>query len=323
MKRAGIVGYGNIGPVHAAALEKVQNAKLYAVCDVDPAKLEICRRTYDVVTYTDYDTMLLNDEIDCIHICTPHYLHFEMIKKALAAGKYVVCEKPVTMKKGEFDELLSLEHADRVCVVFQNRLNPCILKLKELAEGGKLGNIRAVRGNVAWYRTPEYYQDAWHGRKEKEGGGVLINQAIHTLDYFSYIVGDVCSVRAQKANFSLEGTIEVEDTVSAYVEFADGSRGVFFATNAYGTDADPEFEVLFDNSTTSYRNKKLYLNDDVIAQDGCAFVGKSYWGNSHETLIGDFYDANTYFTPKDVKNTMYAMFAMYESAENGSRKVIL
>ena len=121
MKKVCIVGYGAIGPVHAKALEHVEHAKLYAVCDIDAGKRALCKEKYDVLEYDDFDIMLQNKDIDTVHICTPHYLHFEMIKKALAAGKDVVVEKPVTMTKEEFEALQELEGVDRVCVVLQNR----------------------------------------------------------------------------------------------------------------------------------------------------------------------------------------------------------
>ena len=109
MKNVCVVGYGAIGPIHAAAIEKTDQARLYAVCDIVPEKLEQCQKEYDVVTYTDFDEMLLDKNIDSVHICTPHYLHFAMIKKALATGKDVLCEKPVTMTQAEFEELLKTD----------------------------------------------------------------------------------------------------------------------------------------------------------------------------------------------------------------------
>ena len=138
MKKAAIVGYGAIGPIHALALEKTQKARLYAVCDTDPERRRLCREQYGALEYEDFDTMLADPEIDSVHICTPHYLHYEMIRNALAAGKTVVAEKPVTRTRQEWEALLALPGANRVCVVLQNRLNPCVQKLKRLA--GQMGH---------------------------------------------------------------------------------------------------------------------------------------------------------------------------------------
>ena len=112
MKNVCIVGYGSIGPVHANALKNADQARFYAVCDVDAEKRKVCRETYGVKEYDDFDKMLQDEDIDSVHICTPHYLHFEMIKKALAAGKDVVTEKPVTITKEEYAALLELEGAE-------------------------------------------------------------------------------------------------------------------------------------------------------------------------------------------------------------------
>ena len=321
MKNVCIIGYGAIGPVHADAIEKTENARLYAVCDTNPQKVEICKEKYDVVGYTDIDEMLQDENIQSVHICTPHYLHFDMIKKSLAAGKDVVVEKPVTMTRSEFDELLTLENADKVCVVLQNRLNPAVSKLKEIAENGEFGKITGAKGVLTWSRDAEYYaQDEWRGKYKTEGGGVLINQAVHTLDYFSYIAGGADSVKAQMANFSID-EIEVEDTVSASLKLKNGTKGVFFATNAYSTDSAPVFEVLFENGKAEYTDGKLFVDGKVIAEDSKPEIGKAYWGMGHIALIKRFYDSGEYFSLNDVKNTMYTMFAMYESAQCNAKTI--
>lgn len=318
-----IVGYGAIAPVHAVSIEKTESAKFYAVCDNDPNALELCKDKYNVKTYADFDEMLLDESIDSVHICTPHYLHFEMIKKALASGKRVVCEKPVTMTKTEFDALLSLKDSDKVCVVFQNRLNPCFLHLKKIAESGALGAVKSVKGLVTWSRDAAYYAQAdWRGKHSTEGGGVLINQAIHTLDYLCCICNKTESVAANMTNYSIP-EIEVEDTCSAHLRFANGASGIFFATNANGVNSPIDFEVCFEKGIARYSAGKLYINDELKEQDSKPILGKTYWGIGHETLIKNYYDLNTYFTPNDTKNTMNTLFAIYESANNNGKEIML
>ena len=324
MKNVCIVGYGAIGPIHAKALEKVENACLYAVCDIDAAKRKECVDTYQVKEYEDYDTMLQDSRIDSVHICIPHYLHFEMIKKALAAGKDVVVEKPVTMTREQFKELETLEGVERVCVVFQNRLNPCVQKLKSLIEDKSLGDVLGARGVLTWYRSKEYYEsDEWRGKWSTEGGGVLINQAIHTLDYFCYLLGKVTDVKAHMSNDSLEQVIEVEDTVTARLEFASGITGVFYATNGYFKNSTPIFEVTFEKGTALYLNRTLWINGQVVATDDAPEVGKTYWGSGHVGLLKRYYDEEKYFTVKDAENTMETVFAMYDSAKHGGRMTIV
>ena len=315
MKNVCIVGYGGIGPVHAKALENVEHAKLYAVCDIDAAKSALCKDKYDVLEYDDFDTMLQDEDIDAVHICTPHYLHFEMVKKALAAGKDVVVEKPVTMTREEFVALQELEGVERVCVVLQNRLNPCVQKLKEIVESGELGAVKAAKGILTWHRDKAYYEDgAWRGKWATEGGGLLINQAVHTLDFFCYLIGEVKSVKADMFNYSLENVIEVEDTLTAYLGFENGVKGVFFATNAYAENSAPFFEVTFEKGTARYMDKKLWVYGEILAEDAAASTGKAYWGNSHAKLLKRYYDESRYFTVADCKFTMETVFAMYENA---------
>ena len=321
MKNVCIIGYGAIGPIHADAIKQTENARLYAVCDINPEKIEACKQKYDVLGYTDIDEMLKDKNIHSVHSCTPHYLHFEIIKKALAAGKDVVVEKPVAMTKAEFDELLTLENADKVCVVLQNRLNPTVTKLKELVQKGEMGEITGAKGVLTWSRDAEYYaRDEWRGKYKTEGGGVLINQAIHTLDYFNYVAGGVSLVKAHMTNFSID-EIEVEDTVSAILKLKNGKKGVLFATNAYSTDSAPVFEVLFEKGRAEYTDGKLFLNGNVVAEDSTPETGKAYWGTGHFALIKRFYDSGEYFSLDDVKNTIYTMFAMYESAQFSSKSI--
>ncbi len=318
MKNIAIVGFGAIGTLHAKALSDVKNARLYAVCDIDGDALARVRSAYeDVRLYPDFDEMLLDDTIHAVHICTPHYLHFEMIEKALAAGKEVITEKPLTMTKAELDALLSLENADKICVVFQNRLNPSVVKLKAILEKGDLGKLITAKGILTWHRDLSYYKSAaWRGKLDTEGGGVLINQAIHTLDLMSYLGGNIASVKASAQNFTLP-ELEVEDTVTALLEFENGARGLFFATNGYGRDDAPTLEFIFENDIFTYRDGKLYQGDAVLADDTGDALGKSCWGAGHRTLLKNYYEKQVFFTPFDVKNTMDTVFAIYESAKTG------
>lgn len=104
MKNVCIVGYGAIGPIHGMALEQTKQARLYGVCDIDPERRRLCREKYGAVEYADFDAVLADRAVDSVHICTPHWLHYEMIQKALAAGKDVVAEKPVTRTRQEWTD---------------------------------------------------------------------------------------------------------------------------------------------------------------------------------------------------------------------------
>ena len=285
MKNVCIVGYGKIGPNHANAFETIENAKLYAVCDINEEKIKKCRESFDVIGYTDFDKMLKDENIDSVHICTPHYLHYEMIVKALKAGKSVVCEKPVTMTKEQFEELKHIDGAENVCLVFQNRLNNCVVKLKEIIDSGEMGNIIAAKSILTWNRPAEYYlEDEWRGKWATEGGGVLINQAVHSLDLLGYLVSKFSSVKANMMNYSLEDVIEVEDTFVAHLGFKNGIKGFFLATNSYPVNSSMDIEIVFENGNARYVNDRLYINNEVVASDKIATAGKRYWGASHTEI---------------------------------------
>ncbi len=317
MKKVCIVGYGNVGPVHAKALESIKNVQLYAVCDSKEERRKACNQIYHTIEYADYEQMLKDTEIDCVHICTPHYLHFPMIEKALVAGKKVITEKPVTMTRQEYERLREIDLRREVAVVMQNRINPCVKKLKELVESKALGKVKAAKAILTWQREKAYYEEEpWRGRWETAGGGLLMNQAIHTLDLLIYLLGGIKKLKSHMRNDSLQNIIEVEDTLSAHLEFENGVKGIFYATNAYEETSDVFLEIMFEKGTVRYIDKQLWLSGKCIERDEVQTPGKAYWGSGHCELLRRYYEENEYFSIDDVKNTMETVYAIYE----GNRK---
>ena len=319
-----IVGYGAIGPVHAESVSLIDNINLYAICDTDKVRADVGASEHNCKALYSFDDCLLDKNIDSIHICTPHYLHFDMIKKAIDSGKSVVVEKPATMTKDEFYYLLDNYKDAPIFPIIQNRTNLCIKKLKEITENDtNIGKLVSVKGILAWYRDESYYKSGdWRGKKAYEGGGVLINQAVHTLDLLTYFAGEVESVSASASNKSLKGIIEVEDTVDAYLKFKNGTTGIFYATNAFNPGSSVFVDFVFENAVFRYIDGKLYKDGEHIATDESKFLGKAYWGSGHERTLYDHYVNKKDITLKDVKATMDAMFAIYESAEK-NKEIIL
>ena len=320
MKRVCIVGYGAIGPRHAKALQSINGVELYGICDTDGIRLQSAIETYKVKAFYSYKDVLEDPLVDCIHICTPHYLHYEMICQGLSAGKSIVSEKPVTMTKEQYHALLENESANEVCVVLQNRFNPCVVKFKQIIAEERLGKVRGIKGIVTWHRGRDYYEkDEWRGKWETEGGGVLINQMIHTLDLMGYLVGKIKTVSASICNHSLQNVIEVEDTVTARLVMDKGVTGIFFATNSYMDDSFPYIEIQFTRGCVQYMNGQLWVNGKMIEEDIKATDGKAYWGNSHTKLLREYYERGQYFSAYDIQNTMDTVFAAYDSAKNNSK----
>lgn len=313
-----IVGCGAIAPVHAQALSLFENARLYAVCDINKERTDAFAEKYGARAYYSYDECIADENIDIIHICTPHYLHFEMICRALESGKRVVCEKPAVMKKSELEALFANYDVSKVFPIVQNRKNTCVEELKRIIKEENVGRLIGVKGILTWFRDADYYNSGeWRGTKDYEGGGVLINQAVHTLDLMVYFGGGMKRVNASMRNNSLKGVIEVEDTLDAYIEFENGARGIFYATNAYAKNSPMQLELEFENGSFKYTDGLLISDGRVLCKDLGEFEGKSYWGSGHAKTLYDFYEKNKRFSLADIKDTMDAMFAIYESAELG------
>lgn len=315
-----IVGYGAIGKIHADALAKTSGAVLCGICDIDKRRADSGAAKYGTSAYYDYADVIADKNIDSVHICTPHYLHFEMIKSAADAGKKIVCEKPLVMKECEFDALL-FEYANAdILPILQNRTNLSIREMKRIIDtDADIGKLIGAKGILTWHRTADYYNSAvWRGTIAYEGGGVLINQAVHLLDLMIYTGGKIKEVSAVSANHSLSGIIETEDTVDARLVFKNGAKGIFYATSAYCEDSPFQMELKFENTVLSYRENSLYRDGKLICSDSSDYIGKKYWGSGHEKVISDYYGGKLKLHPGDIQNTMYTMFAIYKSAANGA-----
>lgn len=293
---AGVVGCGTIAPTHLAALKDL-GIEVVALCDVKAERAEKLRATYaeHAHLFTDYTTMLQEmPEIDVIHICTPHYLHVPMAKEALAAGKHVFLEKPVGMSEADaasLGEALSAAKG-KLCVCFQNRYNDTTAAIDRLVE--KYGKPKGCRAFVNWSRDGAYYTESgWRGAYATEGGGVMINQAIHTLDLMLRYMGKPLSLSATTANHHLKGVIEVEDTCEIFLRFEDGGVGNFYATTSYTANASIILELSFPGHTVSFIGGKVYDDGEpvALAENTSKTVGKSYWGKAHKDLISLFYEA--------------------------------
>jgi predicted dehydrogenase len=185
--------------------------------------------------------------------------------------------------------------AGQLGVVFQNRYNDPSVQIKEMIDSGILGDLLCMKGVVTWTRSEDYYTNSsWRGRWATEGGGMLINQTIHTLDLLQWFGGDIASVKGSVTTDVLNDVIEVEDSAHACISFRNGARGLFYGTNAYLVNSPVELELVFEQGTLLQRRDSLYLWQDgqetLLSQPQTGSTGgKSYWGTGHSRLIHDFY----------------------------------
>lgn len=237
--RFGVVGIGNMGSSHVIYLSegKVNNAEITAACDLKQSRLDWAKEINpDLATFIDYKEMINSGLIDAIIIATPHYLHPVIGIDAFKAGLHVMSEKPLgvyTIQAQEFIEEAKKAKKNGQCfgLMLNQRTEPYYQKIREIVKSGELGALkRSVWIITNWYRTQDYYNSGgWRATYAGEGGGVLINQCPHNIDLWQWIVGMPCKIRAF-ANFGKYHDIEVEDEVTAYAEYPDGSTGVFITT---------------------------------------------------------------------------------------------
>ena len=326
MYKAAIIGCGGISQVHGWALNNIENAELSAVCDIDYDKAKFLLEKYTEgrakITTDWYE--LCDSDIDVVHICTPHYLHAPMALELLRHDKAVFMEKPCAVSEKEFEELKTegSKHPGKLGFCFQNRYNETTKIIDRLLAEESVGKLKGGRAFVTWKRDEDYYRGSeWKGKKETEGGGVLINQAIHTLDLLVKYLGKPQNVRATVSNHHLENTIDVEDTVEAYIEFEDERRAVFYATNAYTYDAGIFLELQGETGTISLNGNEVVLRNSegvqIFSPKEDKVIGKGYWGSGHAACIRDFYEClegGKAFPIgiKEIENTFYTMMKIYE-----------
>lgn len=282
-----IIGLGVIGKVHYDTL-KNQGENIVAVCDVDESKLA----SFDAERkYTDYKRMIEDGGIDVVHICTPHYLHADMSVFALEHDVNVLCEKPLCINYEDIARIQKAQDESKAAfgVCFQNRFNNSSVFAKEYLKDKRVSFALAL---VLWHRDAAYYATGeWRGKKATEGGGVCINQAIHTLDLLQWILSMPQKVCAKAENRSLQGVIEVEDTAIATF-FGQDYSSVFIASNTMSKDLPVEIRFVFDGNRvlTLYPDKVLIDGEVADYETDVKWQGKTSYGNGHEKLIRNFYD---------------------------------
>jgi predicted dehydrogenase len=322
--RVALVGCGAIHKNHINGILAAGHT-VCALCDIEEARAQDAASLLEGArVYTDYETMLDAEQPDAVHICTPHYLHAKMSIAALGRGINVLCEKPLCINRTELERVMAAAEASsaQIGVCHQNRYEPYFLELKKRAGENPAGAL----GVVAWNRDADYYASGeWRGKWLTEGGGVMINQALHTLDLLQWIGGEPVCVTAHIANDHLKNEIEVEDTATALFETADGRRLNLFATTACGANFPAQLHVKSQDGRRLYADTKLLTEngESIRVENGDGEqIGKAVWGRGHALLIGDFYRcvATGEHFPIDAAEgakVIRLILSMYES--NGKR----
>lgn len=262
--KIGIIGIGNMGTSHAKMIfeGKIPDLELTAIADYQEARREYAKKNFEgIKLFESGDELIKSGVCEAVVIATPHYQHPALAKLAFENNLHVLSEKPAgvyTKQVREMNEAAA--KSDRVFAVMFNQRTNCIYrKMYELVHSGELGAIKRVNWIITdWYRTQSYYDSgSWRATWDGEGGGVLLNQCPHNLDLIQWICGMPVSVQA----FCHEGKwhdIEVEDDVTAYLEYKNGATGVFITTTA-DTPGTNRFEVTLEMGKLVCENDKLTL----------------------------------------------------------------
>lgn len=308
MVRLGIIGLGNMGQAHAASIlaEKVPNLALTAVADQDPDRLS---QYEGIAHFTDALELIGSGTVDAVLIATPHYSHTALGVAALKAGLHTLVEKPISVHKEDCETLISAWTDKSVvfAAMFNQRTDPYYQKLRELVQSGELGTIQRINWIVTdWYRTETYYSSGgWRATWGGEGGGVLLNQCPHNLDLLQWIFGMPSRITAH-CQFGRFHDIEVEDAVTALLEFPDGATGVFITstgeapgTNRLEVSADRGKVVIENDTFTFIRNEEPVSTHSRTATGG--FAKPSTWnieipidgghGEQHLGILKNFTNA--------------------------------
>jgi UDP-N-acetyl-2-amino-2-deoxyglucuronate dehydrogenase len=333
--KIGILGAGNISDTHARAARAIPGVEIAAVYGANADKAQRLADTYGGTRYDDLDTFLAHRPLDIVAIGSPSGLHAEQAIAAIRRGLHVLSEKPLDVTTAKIDSVI--EAADRggvkVGVFFQDRLKPDIAHMKSLIVAGKLGDLIFASGRVRWYRPPEYYGTSkWRGTAALDGGGALMNQAVHTVDLLQWLFGRVAQVAARTATRLHK--IEVEDTAAAVLEFESGALGIIEATTSSYPGYGRRLDVSGSEGTLILEGDKLIGVDlkSVTGQTApapqepppenaaSATVSDSV---PHQRVFEDFIQAiRTGRTPacdaREARPSVSIIQAIYRSAKSGT-----
>lgn len=300
--RVGVIGCGRISVMHFVSAKELEYAELVACCDVKKERADEAAEKYGIKAYYDYAEMIEKENLDVVHICLPHYLHVPVAIYAMEHGVNVLSEKPMSVRLDEAEKAVATAKKTGVLygVIFQCRYNNSAKLVKKAVENGKLGKIIAASSVLTWTRPDDYYAESdWKGTWDKEGGGVVIDQAIHSIDLVRWLVdSEVKTVSCSMANRG-HGVVKVEDSAEGLITFKNGVKYGFYCMNNYGCDEPISIKLYCEKGKVEFNYDDAYIryNDgtteeahqetNTVEYDG----GKDYWGFQHIRQIAQFYKA--------------------------------
>ncbi len=331
-----LIGAGNIAHTHAAAIAEIHNARLVAICDsVESACRAFSQQMGGLAWTTDVHELVARSDVDIVSVCTPSGTHADLAVVAAEASKHLIVEKPLDVTLRQADRIIAAarKHNVKLTGIFPNRFRAGANRAKEAIEHGRLGTLVLADAYVKWYRSQEYYS-GWHGTWALDGGGALINQAIHTVDLLQWLAGPVSTVFGHIA--TLGHVMEAEDTASAVLTFRQGAAGVIQAATSCwpGDPARAEFHgtegtiVLEDGRVTVWKLADATAEEEKMitsleVQDGQSYADPvAITHISHRLQIEDMVDAivndrEPRVTGTEARKAIEIIRAIYLSAKSG------
>jgi len=270
--RFGIIGCGVIGRIHAEAISSLPDAQLVAVADSIPERAQELAETFHVTPYEDFQEMLAHEELDVVDIGTPSGQHGEQACQVMRSGRHVIVEKPMEISRAAIEEMLRVQQETgmKLAVISQHRFDPVTRQVHDLVEEQAFGRLVLGNAIIPWWRSQAYYDSgAWRGTWKLDGGGVLMNQSIHSIDLLQWLMGPVRSVFAYTD--TLVHRMETEDVAVAVLRFANGALGTIAATTGAYPGVSTRIEIYGDKGSAVIEDDQLsYLH---LARDDREEVG--------------------------------------------------
>lgn len=296
-----VIGLGPASQPHARSLlELADKADVRWAASRSPERTAVFAENFPFPVTNDLEAAISDPAVGAVIVLTPPAAHLDVAERCFAAGKHVLVEKPLELTTARGERLVAAgrQAGKRLGVVLQHRFRPASLKLREIIRSGRLGEIEAGSMNVPWWRPQSYYDEPGRGTMARDGGGVLLTQAIHTLDLFRSLVG-VSTVVAAEARTTGLHRMETEDYVAALVRLGNGAPGTITATTAFAPGHPERIEIIGRKGSAHLVGGALrvhYLDgtEEIVEAEGSTGSGANIMDfpiDAHRALIGEFLDA--------------------------------
>lgn len=334
----GVVGAGLIAPFHLSAIKDAEGGRAIGIFDINEEAARKMAAQFDLKVYGSLEALVSDSAVQVVCVATPNHLHRDIVLAAAQAGKHVLTEKPPAMSLSEVDEMIAACEAAGVkfgCFV-QCRVRKAIQAMKQAVASGRIGGLLRADAYMKWFRPQKYYtSDGWRGQR-RSGSGVTVAQGFHYIDLLQHLAGPPVRLEARMENINHPG-IALEDDVVAFVEYANGARGLIQLSSALWPGTDIRIEIngtkgaaaMVGEAIATWQFKDERPEDEAIRNLGDASQatgagGASDFGHAdHTVVVQDMIDCigtekEVVIPVRDVRPSLEIVLAIYQSAHRGA-----